>query len=192
MKPAVLPSGSKSRIQEIFGDGAACDAGRRAILRWISEILSPVLGGSAATAAARPQDAPRATLGTPAWALNPHTRCAAAPRSALLPEFRRPRRGRRGRRRPSVRVPRPCLAGVALRRRGGWPPGPARSGWPRHGSRNDRLHDAYTATAAAAAAAVSAAAPPAAPPVVAGEDTAAAARPRPRAGAAAQPGSPCE
>ena len=70
---------------------------------WTPEILSPVLGGSAATAAARPQDAPRATLGTPAWALNPHTRCAAAPRSALLPEFRRPRRGRRGRRRPSVR-----------------------------------------------------------------------------------------
>ena len=87
---------------------------------------APVLGGSAATAAARPQDAPRATLGTPAWALNPHTRCAAAPRSALPPEFRRPRRGRRGRRRPSVRVSRLRLADVALRRRGGWPPGPAR------------------------------------------------------------------
>ena len=43
---------------------------------WTPEILSPVLGGSAATAAARPQDAPRATLGTPAWAFNPHPRCA--------------------------------------------------------------------------------------------------------------------
>ena len=35
-----------------------------------------MLGGSAATAAARPQDALRATLGTPAWAFNPHPRCA--------------------------------------------------------------------------------------------------------------------
>ena len=39
-------------------------------------IWAPVLGGSAATAAARPQDAPRATLGTPAWAFNLHPRCA--------------------------------------------------------------------------------------------------------------------
>ena len=47
---------------------------------WTPEILSPVLGGSAATAAAaRPPAAARATLGTlgtPAWAFNPHPRCA--------------------------------------------------------------------------------------------------------------------
>ena len=43
---------------------------------WAPEILSPVLGGSAATAATRPQDAPRATLGTLAWALSQHTRSA--------------------------------------------------------------------------------------------------------------------
>ena len=66
---------------------------------WTPEILSPVLGGSAATAAARPQDAPRAPLGT---RRGPSTRILVAPTAAALcralpPEFRRPRRGRRGR-----------------------------------------------------------------------------------------------
>ena len=46
------------------------------LLWWTPEILSPVLGGSAATAAARPQDASRAMLSTPAWAFNPHLCCA--------------------------------------------------------------------------------------------------------------------
>ena len=62
---------------------------------------APVLGESAAAAAGRPQDAQRVSLGTPAWAFNPHPRraapTAAALRSALPPEFRRPRRGRGGR-----------------------------------------------------------------------------------------------
>ena len=73
------PSSSfESSIRGIFGGGAAGDAGRRAILRRVALVdpgdpfpCARWIGGHGS-----PQDAPRATLGTPAWALNQHTRCA--------------------------------------------------------------------------------------------------------------------
>ena len=98
--------------------------------------------GSAATAAASPQDAARATLAVARDAgvdLEP----ACSLRRQLLPCAVPSRRSFDGLdvadgavRLPSVRLSRPHHAGCALRSRGRWPPGPARHGWPRPRSRN--------------------------------------------------------
>ena len=154
-RPPWPSSGFKSRIREIFGEGAASDAGCSAILRRFSAsdagrsaILRRVslvdprdpfpcarwIGGHGSRPPAGRAEGYARDAGV---GLQP----ASSLRRQLLPCAVPSLRNFDGLgvadgavRRPSGGVPRPHLPGVALRRRGGWVSGPARHGWPR--SRN--------------------------------------------------------